>query len=88
MGNSRSRIEEKQQQLEILTAQNEAANLEMIQGVKDEINPCCIRMNYFRDNAPALSSCQQVIRILNFFHQGASQRPRKITTARLMDEGG
>jgi len=30
MGNSRSRIEEKQHQLKLLTAQNEAANLESI----------------------------------------------------------
>lgn len=38
MGNSRSRIKEKKHQLELLIAQNEAANLESIQQVNDEIN--------------------------------------------------
>ena len=48
MGNSRSRIKEKKHQLELLTTQNEAANLESIQQVKDEINTLLYQEELFR----------------------------------------
>lgn len=38
MGNTRTHIKEKQLHLQILTAENEAANSEMIQRVRDDIN--------------------------------------------------
>lgn len=88
MGNSRSRIKEKKHQLELLIAQNEAANLESIQQVNDEINTQQYQEELF------WRLCSRSIWLLasdkstKLFHQRASQRLQKNNIKGFMDDDG
>ncbi|XP_050249321.1 uncharacterized protein LOC126696682 [Quercus robur] len=88
MGSTGTRIEEKKQQLQTLTAQNDPANLELIQKVRDDINTLLYQEEL------AWRQCSRSIWLpasnknTKFFHQRASQCCRKNNIDGLLDEGG
>ena len=79
MGSTGTRIEEKKQ-LQTLTAQNDPANLELIQKVRDDIDTLLYRSRLIW--LPASNKNTK------FFHQRASQRRRKNNIDGFMDEEG
>ena len=79
MGSTGTRIEEKKQ-LQTLTAQNDPANLELIQKVRDDIDTLLYRSRLIW--LPASNKNTK------FFHQRASQRCRKNNIDGFMDEEG
>ena len=86
MGSTRTRIEEKKQ-LQTLTAQNDPANLELIQKVRDDINSLLYQEEIaFRQRSRSIW-LPTGDKNTKFFHQRASQCHCKNNIG-FMDEGG
>ena len=74
LGNTKTKIEEKQKQLEALTSMNTANNIELIQKVRDEIQSLLFQDELFwrqRLRSIWLSAGNKNTK---YFHQRASQR--------------
>ena len=74
MGSTGTRIEEKKQQLRTLTAQNDPANLELIQKVRDDINTLLYQEELASRQRSRSIWLPAGDKNTNFFHQRASQR--------------
>ena len=73
MGSTGTRIEEKKQ-LQTLTAQNDPANLELIQKVRDDINTLLYQEELAWRQRSRSIWLPAGDKNTNFFHQRASQR--------------
>ncbi|XP_075663398.1 uncharacterized protein LOC142632978 [Castanea sativa] len=88
VGNSKTKIEEKHKQLEVLTSMNTADNIELIQKVKNEIQSLLLQDELFwrqRSRSIWLSAGDKNTK---YFHQRASQRRRKNHIHGFLDENG
>ena len=74
MGSTGTRIEEKKQQLRTLTAQNDPANLELIQKVRGDINTLLYQEELAWRQRSRSIWLPAGDKNTNFFHQRASQR--------------
>ena len=83
MGSTRTWIEEKKQ-LQTLTAQNDPANLELIQRVRDDINTLLYQLRQRSRSIWLLAGYKNT----KFFHQRASQRRHKNNLMALWMKGG
>ena len=74
MGSTGTRIEENKQQLRTLTAQNDPANLELIQKVRGDINTLLYQEELAWRQRSRSIWLPAGDKNTNFFHQRASQR--------------